>query len=288
MCVFIRRPRLPNNSVNYLQIIIDGYNFLKTTGMMAANVPDIELEKGRKRLLLFLMNRFREEEQRKKIIVVFDSQTKLKLPTRFNANHIDVRFSKGYSSADELIIELIRANHVPKRLLVVSSDHEIQLCAQRRKAQFIDSDQWLDELEKQSRLASQDSPDSDLSASGEKESRHKMDNRGETDHWLKEFADIRIDELQDEIDLSSPEIQPEAARNKGPSQKVTSSDEPLSESSEIEGTDEKESEIKKRNSKKTDRPVIPDLDLDEIQDLENMPELDDIFPPGYGEDLLDE
>ena len=51
---------------------------------------------------------------------------------------------------DELIMELIRANHVPKRLLVVSSDHEIQTCAQRRKANFIDSEQWLDVIESSS------------------------------------------------------------------------------------------------------------------------------------------
>ena len=158
---------------DFITIIVDGYNFLKSTGMLAQKVANDQLEVGRKKLLALLAKHFPTAESIKKkkpdaerlkgesqlngnnanasssprIIVVFDSQTTLNLPKSYRYRGIDVRFSKGYDNADELIIELIQSHHVPKRLLVVSSDHEIQEAARRRKAQAIDSEEWLDQLE---------------------------------------------------------------------------------------------------------------------------------------------
>ena len=207
----------------FLAIIIDGYNFLLTTGMMAENVESIELEKGRKRLLSFLASRFpngdsngsknlpKENGKNKnlddrsaseksktskfhpKLTVVFDSQTKLRLPTRLSYQGIDVQFSKGYENADELIIEMIQSFDVPKRLLVVSSDHEIQTAAKRRRATAIDSDVWLDQLE----TKVEDESDSENATS------KPAPNSTDTEHWLNVFSDIDLneEELLTEEDL---------------------------------------------------------------------------------------
>ena len=52
----------------------------------------------------------------------------------------------GYESADALIEELIRAESAPRRLVVVSSDREIQRAARRRRAKAVASDAWYAEL----------------------------------------------------------------------------------------------------------------------------------------------
>ena len=59
---------------------------------------------------------------------------------------IQVLYSINYPDADAQIIELINSHSVPKRLVVVSSDHQIQKMALRRKAMPIDSGPWYDML----------------------------------------------------------------------------------------------------------------------------------------------
>ncbi len=267
----------------YLAIIIDGYNFLKTTGMMADNVEGIELEKGRKRLLSFLASQFPHHpsveahdskggkndkritnDQKKiassvpKLTVVFDSQTKLRLPTRLSYKGIDVRFSKGYENADELMIEMIQSFDVPKRLLVVSSDHEIQTAAKRRRAHPIDSDVWLDQLEANSKN------ESDSEAVGKAVLKKPIPSSTDTEHWLSVFSDIDFDEnelLDDDViadELAKQTVDPSQATNRSNSEET--------------------------NPSRQHDPARPDPGLDvEKLDLEGF---DDIFPPGYGEDLL--
>jgi len=57
-----------------------------------------------------------------------------------------VRFAAKNETADELIEELILSDFAPRRLIVVSSDHEIQRAARRRRAKTADSDAWYSEL----------------------------------------------------------------------------------------------------------------------------------------------
>ncbi len=67
-------------------------------------------------------------------------------PSRLRWRQIDVRFAVGYPEADDLIEELIRLHHSPKRLTVISSDHRLQAAARRRGAVPFDSAPWLDQL----------------------------------------------------------------------------------------------------------------------------------------------
>ena len=254
-----------------------------TTGMMADSVEGIELEKGRKRLLSFLASQFphpvtaddRSSEGKKndkrinnaqsktvssiaKLTVVFDSQTTLRLPTRLSYKGIDVRFSKGYENADELIIEMIQSFDVPKRLLVVSSDHEIQTAAKRRRAHPIDSDVWLDQLEANSKN------ESDSDAASNAVLKKPAPSSADTEHWLSVFSDIEFDEnqlLDDDVIADDPTHQTGDA-----SQPI-----PLSPAKEAPSS-------RRHDPDRSD----PKLDVEKT-DLEGF---DDIFPPGYGEDLL--
>ena len=246
--------------MNFLETIIDGYNFLMTTGLMDTNVTDIELEKGRRRLIQLLVKSFPEPEDRSKLTIVFDSATLLDLPVASNVQGINVRFSKGYDSADEQIMEMIRANAVPKRLLVVSSDHEIQTCASRRKASFIDSDQWLDELE--SKMARDRNPES-----GNEANDHAKTEIKDSAYWMDVFSDVDVSEVENS-DVENSEVENSDESLLEPNTSTSDSD-PANPSKPPEST---EKGSKKKSSKKDD---------------ENLEGWDELFPPGYGEDLLE-
>ncbi|MEC9091224.1 MAG: NYN domain-containing protein [Planctomycetota bacterium] len=242
---------------NNLEIIVDGYNFLMTTGMMGTQVADIELEQGRRRLLDFLAQVFPNAKDRKKFTIVFDSRTKLSLPTTLVVNDLQVRFSKGYSSADELIMELIRANHVPKRLLVVSSDHEIQTCAQRRKANFVDSDRWLDLIESIPSKSDKLDPETK-----DPEAQNLKDTQSDDSaYWLsvftQELADDFIDNHEPKNDTTTSSGNSEQSRDPAPNAK---------------SDQDSENQIDRRSER----------------ELQGSSDFDGIFPPGYAEDLLED
>lgn len=237
--------------MSYLEIIVDGYNFLKTTGLLDTNVSDSELEKGRRRLFRLLVQTFPDPEDRKVITIVFDSATLLKLPKKQTVQGLNVYFSKGYDSADEMIIEMIRNSPVPKRLLVVSSDHEIQTAAQRRRAKFMDSDRWLDDLEailqKNRDIDSQTESSQTESSHTSEKPQHK-----DAEYWLEVFKDI---EVPDES-AAMTGIKPENKNDSSP-----------------------------ENAKLDDSPGDKKKSSESLDD--DLSDWKDIFPPGYGEDLLD-
>ena len=55
---------------------------------------------------------------------------------------IEIAFSE-LAKADELIVARIKANSAPRRLVVVSSDHEIRIPAQHRRCQVIRSEDFV-------------------------------------------------------------------------------------------------------------------------------------------------
>ena len=126
-------------------LLIDGYNI--TQPIAPSRNPDPRwLEKNRAGLLRDL-TRFLPESVRDQTCVVFDAANPPPgRADRFDHQGIQVRFSVGYPTADDLLEQLIRAHHAPKRLMVVSSDHRVQNVARQRKARFSDSDPWMDAL----------------------------------------------------------------------------------------------------------------------------------------------
>jgi len=125
--------------------LIDGYNLLYAVGLMDEG-SGRSLESCRSALLGFLADAMPWED-RSRTTVVFDAkQSPPGAPRRLSHRGITVRFSVGYESADAMIEQLIRKDTSPKKLVVVSSDHQIQRAAKRRRAKAIDSDVWYRQI----------------------------------------------------------------------------------------------------------------------------------------------
>jgi hypothetical protein len=84
--------------------------------------------------------------------------------------------------ADDLIEDLIRRDAAPRQLTIVSDDHRIQQAARRRRCPVLGCLDYLDEME---RLRQQKPPSESVKP-------EKVAD-GETQHWLREFADLADD-----------------------------------------------------------------------------------------------
>jgi hypothetical protein len=62
------------------------------------------------------------------------------------ANGMEIIYAGPGRPADPIILALIQRDTAPRRLIVVSSDHEIQRAAHRRRAQAWDSPRFIHEL----------------------------------------------------------------------------------------------------------------------------------------------
>jgi predicted RNA-binding protein with PIN domain len=128
-----------------MPLIIDGYNLLHVTGITGRRG---DLQGSREALLRFLADAI-DAKERPLTTVVFDAaDAPPGLPRIVSFEQMTVHYASNYDDADELIEELIAANHVPRSLLVVSSDHRIQRAARRRRAAFTDSDIWFADMER--------------------------------------------------------------------------------------------------------------------------------------------
>ncbi|MEL6108200.1 MAG: NYN domain-containing protein [Planctomycetota bacterium] len=173
-----------------LLLLIDGYNV--SAPIRPGRDADARwLERHRAGLLRDLTNHL-EEAIRHRTCVVFDAANPPKdRPPTYVHQGIEVRFAIGYPTADDLLEEMIQAHHTPRQLMVVSSDHRVQVAARRRGAAQSDSEPWMDDLTdgvvnlatgKTARLAP---------ANGEGEGSSKkpdISDAGEVQNWLREFG----------------------------------------------------------------------------------------------------
>jgi len=129
------------------KIVIDGYNLICALGILPglggrSVLPEGKLEEARNKLLHLLVNDL-SDAQRHRTTVVFDAlEPPERLPNSFTHKGIRVVFSRGYETADELIIEKILAQTSGTDWVIVSSDHRIQNAASRRHMTFCDSAEW--------------------------------------------------------------------------------------------------------------------------------------------------
>ncbi len=223
-------------------VLIDGYNLLHATGILARGIGPGTLERARMALLGFLAASL-EPEQLPRTTVVFDAADHPPgLPREVEHRGLRVVFAAGYADADTLIEQLIRRHSAPRQLTVVSSDRRIQQAARRRKARAVDSDAWYAEL-----LARRQSAPADVPESSARPPVPLLEE--DVEYWLRQFGGEPaieawlISELGRETQSG---IQPQAAQEPPP-----------------DGS--------------PDKPSGPDADA-----------LTDLFPEGYGEDLLDE
>ncbi len=161
-------------------VIIDGYNLLHASGILARGIGPGSLERLRGALLNFLAESL-DEPQLARTTVVFDAQEAPPgLPRLTKHRGITVRFAPRGSDADAEIERLIAEHHAPRRLTVVSSDHRLHRAARRRRARPIDSDKWYVEVvrERLARGRAKDSPGKPSPPATE----------GEVRFWLRQFG----------------------------------------------------------------------------------------------------
>ncbi len=183
------------------QILIDGYNLLFTGGFEGRSRQRGWLGQGRQRLIKHLETHLAPAEIGKTLVVFdvsadvmkdrdreLDSATGVS-PMNPGSGGIQVAFAFGFDEADDMLENLIRKHSSPKSLTVVSSDHRIRKCAIARRAISIDSDAFLNRLER---------PDVDLHAVSQSASEFIDDKPGrdglklsesEVQQWLREFGE---------------------------------------------------------------------------------------------------
>lgn len=164
-----------------MSLLIDGYNLLHASEVFPAIDAPGTLANAREALVEFLGRMLTEKELRHTTIVFDARQAPPGLPRVVERGGLTMLFAPRTQSADEMLAELIDREPAPKLLTVVSSDHAVQRAARRRKARFVDSDEWCRELIAAHRARRQadhppgaEKPDGALS-------------RDEVDFWLDEF-----------------------------------------------------------------------------------------------------
>jgi hypothetical protein len=169
--------------------LIDGYNLLHAMGAMRSRMGPAGLERARGRLLGLLRGALGEEAHH--VTVVFDAAHAPPGAAPQQEHHgIHVRFASREGEADDLIEELIRQASAPKQLAVVSDDHRLQKAAQRRRCTVLGCDAFLHSLQRRRRPTPR--------APGEAAKPEGVSRR-ETQHWLKEFADLADDPAVKEL-----------------------------------------------------------------------------------------
>jgi uncharacterized protein len=143
-----------------MPLLIDGYNLLNATGIVGRGAGTPSLGSSRLALLNFLAASLDPRELTHTTVVFDAHDAPPGLPRVVQHGGIVVRFAPRDQTADEVIAELIGADSAPRRLIVVSSDHEIQRAARRRKAKAVDSETWYTDLirARRQRAAADDTP----------------------------------------------------------------------------------------------------------------------------------
>ena len=141
-----RAPQLRDG--HSMHLLIDGYNLLHASGIFGRGKGPGGFERSRVALLNFVADAT-DEAARSTVTVVFDAAgAPPGLPSAMTHRDVRVRFAKGYASADDMLEELIKADSVPRKLTVVSSDHRIQRAAHRRRATAVDSEVWFQDAQR--------------------------------------------------------------------------------------------------------------------------------------------
>ena len=127
--------------------LIDGYNLMHAAGLARARYGPGDLERCRARFLKRLASGLTEEERTRTTVVFDGNESTTESPQQSQMCGLTIHFSRADEEADDLIERLIQAHGAPGRLLVISGDRRLQAAARRRKAKFVTSAKFWDDLE---------------------------------------------------------------------------------------------------------------------------------------------
>lgn len=128
-------------------LIIDGYNLMHAAGIARPRYAPGGLEACRARLHRELSARLDADVLAAAVVVydAFDSVSDLDREQQHRG--VNVLFAGQGRDADSLIERMLRQHSVPRRVIVVSSDHRLHRAARRRRARCVDSEDFWAELE---------------------------------------------------------------------------------------------------------------------------------------------
>ncbi|HAW96174.1 MAG TPA: hypothetical protein DCX60_07860 [Phycisphaerales bacterium] len=157
-----------------MKLLIDTCNVLHRTGVLPPEMAGIDEES------LASLIRGSRYRNHKSVMICDGNARSLSGGLRGHSKGlIQFKFSGQAQSADTLILELVNRSNSPKRLIVVSSDREIQVLARRRRCRIIDADRFL------ATLAADHT-----SGRSERRNARREDplTDGEVDEWLTQFG----------------------------------------------------------------------------------------------------
>ncbi|GAB4352178.1 MAG: NYN domain-containing protein [Candidatus Abyssubacteria bacterium] len=123
-----------------MPMVIDGHNLIGKMSTISLADPDDE-EKLVRILARHLLH------TRQKVIVVFDKGADIDFSPVQRGPRLRVMFAPPESSADAMIIDMIRKDPNPKGMTIVSSDNEIRRCARNRRARLVSAEDFARKLE---------------------------------------------------------------------------------------------------------------------------------------------
>lgn len=179
-------------------LIIDGYNLMHAAGLARRQYATGDLERCRNRLVRMIAENLSADALRQ-TTVVFDAFTSESDKNRQQAfGELLIVFAPKGRDADGVIEEMLLKHSVPKRVLVVSSDHRLHKAASRRRSQCIDSEDFWETI----------STNSDFTVTSEQPLRQSQSKKtpaeigqDELNMWLAEFskpAEIKDDSNSDQ------------------------------------------------------------------------------------------
>jgi len=177
-------------------LIIDGYNLMHAAGMVRGRYGPGDLQRCRERLIRFLVDHL-YNEQRQRTTVVFDAKDAPPGVPRFSRlERMAIQFAPSASDADTVIEEMILAHSAPRHILLVSSDHRLQRAARVRRAKFIDSEDFFDQLEQRGEVETVVDSQPDRIKESPKYSGEIS--QADAEQWMAEFGDLNLGERETE------------------------------------------------------------------------------------------
>lgn len=260
-------------------LLIDGYNLIHEGGIVSRRAGPGDLHRARLALANMLAFSLPPETLRQTIVVFDAAAAPWGLPREVVHRGVLMRFADRDREADDLIEELIAADSAPKRLVLVSSDHRLHRAARRRGAKAIDSEPWLRWLfaERRSRRSSDDArPDAAESK--------PIPLPDDIEAWLHCFGDdveaLLREAAEPDKSGSLADSPPHlGGRVDSPRHAVERTERPASSADSKRTRRDKGSSLRRKRNRPEEIPDKP---------LPSPNAADDIFPPGYAEDLLED
>ncbi|MDR1418645.1 MAG: NYN domain-containing protein [Endomicrobium sp.] len=111
-----------------MHYLVDGYNVINSSDIFISNT----LEDRRRKLIKFIKDFKPHGSQKNSISIIFDFKSKNSNPNETSGysktyiEGIEIIFSDGMSSADDIIVEIVETSESPYNITVVTDDRGIR------------------------------------------------------------------------------------------------------------------------------------------------------------------